>query len=113
MAEHDGKLFCSTLPSGKIYSWRAGRVAMAEKTFPPGWHHVAAVRSGGSITTFVDGVLAATQSGFNAADYDLTCDQPLRIGFGPNDHFKGKLADVKLYGRALSVSEIQIQMKIR
>ena len=113
MAEHDGKLFCSTLPSGKIYSWRAGRVAMAEKTFPPGWHHVAAVRSGGSIRTFVDGVLAATQSGFNAADYDLTCDQPLRIGFGPNDHFKGKLADVKLYGRALSVSEIQIQMKIR
>ncbi len=106
MAEHDGRLFCSTLPSGKVYSWRAGRVAMAGKAFPTGWHHVAAVRSGGSIKTFVDGNLAATQSEFNAADYDLTCDQPLRIGFGPNDYFKGKLSDVKLYGRALSDFEI-------
>lgn len=111
MAEHDGRLFCSTLPSGKIYSWRAGRVAMAGKAFPPGWHHVAAVRSGNSIKLFVDGMPAATQSGFNAAEYDLTHDQPLRIGFGPNDYFKGKLSDVKLYGRALSDSEIQLHMK--
>ncbi len=113
MVEHDGKLFCSTLPSGKIYSWRAGRVAMAGKAFPAGWHHVAAVRSNGSLKLFVDGVLASTQSGFNPADYDLTCDQPLRIGFGPNDYFKGKLSDVKLYGRALSDEEIQMQAKAR
>ncbi len=113
MAEHDGRLFCSTLPSGKIYSWRAGRVAMAGKAFAAGWHHVAAVRSGGSIHLYVDGLLASTQSGFNAADYDLTCDQPLRIGFGPNDYFKGKLSDVRLYGRVLTVEEIQVQVKDR
>jgi len=113
MAEHDGRLFCSTLPSGKIYSWRAGRVAMADKAFPPGWHHVAAVRSSGSLKLFVDGVLASTQAGFDAADYDLSVDRPLRIGFGPNDYFKGKLSDVKLYGRALSDAEIQLEAKGR
>ncbi len=113
MAEHDGKLFCSTLPSGKIYSWRAGRVAMVGKAFPTGWHHVAAVRSGSSIKLFVDGIFAATQSGFDSADYDLSGDQPLRIGFGPNDYFKGKLSDVKLYARALSDAEIQVQAKGR
>ena len=113
MAEHDGKLFCSTLPSGKIYSWRAGRVAMAGKTFPAGWHHVAAVRSSSSIKLFVDGILASTQSGFETADYDLSVDHPLRIGFGPNDYFKGKLSDVKLFGRALTDAEIQSHAKDR
>ena len=113
MAEHDGRLFCSTLPSGKIYSWRAGRVAMADKAFPPGWHHVAAVRSSGSLKLFVDGVLAATQAGFQAADYDLSVAHPLQIGFGPNDYFKGKLSDVKLYGRALSDAEIEAHAKDR
>ena len=113
MAEHDGKLFCSTLPSGKIYSWRAGRVAMAGKAFPARWHHVAAVRSSGSIKLFVDGILASTQSGFDAADYDLSVDHSLRIGFGPNDYFNGKLSEVKLYGRALSDAEIQLHAKSR
>lgn len=106
MAEHDGKVFCSTLPSGKVFSWSAGVVAMHGTAFPSGWHHVAAVRSGNSLNLFIDGTQVATQSGFNAADYDLSCDQPLRIGFGPNDYFNGKMADVKLYGRALSGSEI-------
>jgi hypothetical protein len=79
--------------------------------FPSGWHHVAAVRSGNSLNLFIDGTQVATQSGFNAADYDLSCDQPLRIGFGPNDYFNGKMADVKLYGRALSGSEIRSHAK--
>ncbi len=86
---------------------------MADKAFPPGWHHVAAVRSSGSLKLFVDGVLASTQAGFDAADYDLSVDRPLRIGFGPNDYFKGKLSDVKLYGRALSDAEIQLEAKGR
>jgi hypothetical protein len=113
MAEHDGRLFCSTLPSGKVWSWRAGRVAMSGTAFPPGWHHVAAVRSSGSIKLFIDGLPAAEQSDFSAADYDLSGGQPLRIGFGPNDYFKGKLSDVRLYGRALLDSEIQLDAEDR
>ena len=86
---------------------------MAGTAFPPGWHHVAAVRCGGSIKLFVDGSLASTQSGFDAADYDLSVDHRLRIGFGPNDYFKGRLSDVKLYRRALTDAEIQVQVKDR
>ncbi len=107
MAEHDGRLFCSTLPSGKVYAWQAGKVAMAGNAFPPGWHHVAAVRSDAGLKLFIDGTQVGTQSEFDATDFDLSNNQPLRIGFGPNDFFKGKLSDVKLYGRALSDSEIQ------
>ena len=80
---------------------------MAGKVFPSGWHHVAAVRSDTGLKLFVDGKLVGTRSEFDAADFDLSNDQPLRIGFGPNDYFKGKLLDVKLYGRALSEAEIQ------
>ena len=31
MAEFDGQVFCSVLPSGKVHSWRAGRIAMADQ----------------------------------------------------------------------------------
>ncbi|MEX2170784.1 MAG: LamG domain-containing protein [Pirellulales bacterium] len=107
MAEHDGQIFCSTLPSGKIYSWRAGRVAMSNTELPPGWHHVAAVRSGNSLAVFIDGKLTGHEDEFEPSDYDLSNDQPLQIGFGPNDFFKGRLCDVRLYRRALTGVEIQ------
>jgi len=107
MAEHDGQLFCGTLPSGKVYSWRAGRVAMSDRALPSGWHHVAAVRDGKSLRLVLDGVEVARETGFDPADFDLSVDQPLRIGLGPNDYFKGRLSDVRLYSKALSASQIQ------
>lgn len=107
MAEYDGQVFCSTLPSGKVYSWRSGRVAMSDRRFPAGWHHVTAIRSGGSLRTYVDGKLSAEESGFKAEDFNLSTDQPLKIGFGPNDYFKGRLADVRIYRRALKPEEIK------
>ena len=107
MAEYDGQVFCSTLPSGKVYSWRSGRVAMADRRFPAGWHHVIAVRSGCSLRIYVDGKLSAEESGFKADDFNLSTDQPLKIGFGPNDYFKGRLADVRVYRRALKPEEIK------
>lgn len=106
LAEYRGQVFCSTLPSGKIYSWRAGRVAMADRALPGGWHHVAAVRNGSTLKIVVDGRQTAEENGFQAADFDLTIDQPLQIGFGPNNHFQGRLSDVRLYRRALSVDEL-------
>jgi hypothetical protein len=106
MAEYGGQVFCSTLPSGRIYSWRAGRIAMADKALPSGWHHVAAVRSGGSLKIFLDGKLTGGESGFDAAHYDLSNNLPLRIGVGPNDYFTGRLSDIKLYGRALSAVDV-------
>lgn len=107
MAEHAGQVFCSTLPSGKIFSWRAGRVAMSDQALPTGWTHVAAVRKAGMLKLFVNGMLVGTETGFNAADFQLAENQPLQIGLGPNDFFKGSLSDVKLFGSALSEERIE------
>lgn len=111
MAEYDGQVFCSTLPSGKVYSWRSGRVAMADRRFPAGWHHVTAVRKGGSLRISINGKPIAEESDFQADDFNLSTDQPLKIGFGPNDYFKGRLADVRVYRRALKPAEIKAAAK--
>lgn len=106
MAESQGRVFCSTLPSGKIYSWQAGRVAMADQGLSPGWHHVAAIRGDNSLKIFVDGQQVAVEGGFQPSDFDLSNEQPLQIGFGPNDYFQGRMSDVRLYRRALTEGEI-------
>ncbi len=107
MAEFGGQVFCSALPSGKVYSWRAGRIAMADQMLPDGWHHIAAIRGGDSLRIFVDGRQVAEESGFQPTDFDLSCQRPLKIGFGPNDFFQGRLSMVRLYKRALTADEIQ------
>ena len=106
MAEFNGRVFCSTLPSGRVYSWRAGRVAMTDSELSPGWRHVAAIRAGNSLKIIVDGQQVADEVGFQPSDFNLSNDQPLQIGFGPNDYFRGRLFDVRLYRRALTAGEI-------
>lgn len=113
MAEHDGKLFCSTLPSGKIYSFEAGRNALWERPFPAGWHHVAAVKSADRLSLHVDGKQVARSSTFDASDFNLDPAVPLKIGLGPNDHFLGRLSDVRIHRRALSPAEIEMLAKSR
>ncbi len=106
MAEYQGRLFVSTLPSGHIYTFEAGKTASWDHQFPAGWHHAAAVKSGGRLRLFVDGRQVGRSSRFDPPAYDLTCDEPLSIGFGANDFFRGRLSDVRLYGRALGAAEI-------
>jgi hypothetical protein len=127
LAEHGGRVFCSTLPSGKIFSWQAGQLAMSNQELPPGWHHIAAVRSrqpslarsvrdGGTpisneLTVYLNGHQIAKHSSSEATPYSLSTQVPLQIGFGPNDHFNGRLSDVRLYRRALKMSEIEMLLK--
>jgi hypothetical protein len=111
MAEHAGQVFCSTLPSGKIYSWRAGRIAMANRALLPGWHHVAATRAGNSLKIFVDAQQVAEETGVQPTDFNLSNEQPLQIGFGPNDCFQGRLSCVRLYRRPLTADEILAMTK--
>jgi len=47
------------------------------------------------------------ESKSSAAEYDLSSKSPLRIGFGPNDYFCGRMRDVRLYQRALNTAEIK------
>lgn len=107
MAEHDGRLYCSVLPSGRVFSWEAGRNAMYGRPLAAGWHHVAAVKANRRLTLIVDGQPVARSAEFDPAEYDLSDSGPLRIGFGANDFFFGRLADLRLYNRELKTAEIQ------
>jgi hypothetical protein len=105
-AEFQGRLYFSTLPSGKIFSYQAGACVTHDHELPSGWQHVVAIKAADRLQFYVNGVRVAESASFNAADYDLTSDQPLRIGFGANDYFCGKLRDVRLYERRLNPAEI-------
>jgi hypothetical protein len=106
MAQYKGKLFCSTLPSGRVHSLEAGPCVTHDRELAPGWHHVAAVKHGGVLELYVGGKLVAGSSRFDPAKFDLTADEPLLIGAGAGDFFNGAMADVRLYLRALTAEEI-------
>jgi len=106
MAEHDGRIFCSTLPSGKIYSCEFGKSVLSDNPVTPGWHHIAAVRSTDHLILYLDGKELARSGHFNPELYNLTNDEPLRIGFGPNDYFNGSMTEVRFYNRSLNPEEV-------
>lgn len=106
MAQYKGKLFCSTLPSGRVHSLEAGPCVTHDRELAPGWRHVAAVKHGGRLKLYVDGKLVAESAKFDVAKFDLTTNEPLVIGAGAGDYFAGTLADVRLYSRSLSTEEI-------
>jgi hypothetical protein len=115
---HDGRLFASTgsctssvldAPAdvrGKVFSMEAGKVASYGKDLGPGWKHVAAVRKNETLQLYVDGKLVATSTAFDPSEYDVSVDQPLRIGFGQTEYFDGKMSDIRLYDRALGTDEL-------
>jgi hypothetical protein len=107
MAQYQGKLFCSTLPSGRIHSLEAGPCITHDRELAPGWHHVAAVKQGGTLGLYVDGKTVAESPRFDPAKFDLSTEEALHIGSGAGDFFRGALADVHLYRRALSRTEIE------
>lgn len=108
MAEHEGQLFCSTLPSGKIYRFEVGRNLMWGQTLSAGWHHVAAVKDGQRLALYVDGTcVSESTSGSELPLLSNLEDVPLRIGFGANDYFLGRVADLRLYRRDLRPDEVR------
>ena len=106
-AEYRGRLFWGTLPSGKVQSIEAGRNVTSDATLAPGWRHLAAIRRGQHLELFIDAEQVARSAELEPADYDLTTEQSLRMGFGPTDYFHGGLRDIRLHERALSSSEIR------
>ena len=106
MAVYQGRLFCSTLPSGNVLSLEAGKNVTHDRALPGGWHHLVAVRAEGVLRLYVDGALVSESASFNAADYDLSIEEPLQIGNGQIGPFSGSLSDVRLYNRALSDTQV-------
>jgi hypothetical protein len=106
MAVYAGRLYGGTLPSGHVLSLGAGKMVSWDRTFPPGWRHVAAVKESGRLKLYVDGRPVALSAPSHPGEYDLSNERPLRIGAGPHEHFSGLMSDVRVYRRALEEREI-------
>ena len=106
MAVFEGRLFAGVLPSGKVHSIEIGKNATYDKPLPNGWRHVTAVREADRLKLYVDGKPVANSTPFDARRFDLSNDEPLRIGFGSVDHFHGRLSDLRIYDRAITPEEI-------
>jgi hypothetical protein len=106
MAQFQGRLFATTLPSGHVWSMETGSSVTWDREFPSGWHHIAAQRMESHLRLFVDGEQAA-ESPLPKAKLSLTSDMPWRIGAGSGDFFNGSLADVRFHRRALTAQEIR------
>jgi hypothetical protein len=106
MAVYQGRLYAGTLPTGHVWSIEAGRCVTYDHELKAGWRHLAGVREGGRLKLYVDGKLVATSLAFNPADFDISNDKPLKIGFGQHDYFNGCIRDVRIYNRALTEAEV-------
>jgi hypothetical protein len=111
MAVYQGRLFVGTLPSGRVLSIEAGKNVTDDRALSPGWHHIAAVRGEKALKLYVDGLLVGEAIVDNSADYDLSVEQPLRIGFGAQDYYRGAISDVRLYRGELTETEILQQAR--
>jgi hypothetical protein len=107
LAQHAGRLFATTIPSGHVWSMQAGACVTWDVECPPGWRHVAAQRQGNELRLFVDGRQVAASTAGAAATLDVDCDRPWLIGAGPGGFFNGAIADVAIHRRALSAQEIR------
>jgi hypothetical protein len=105
MTVFDGELYSGTLPSGHVYSIRAGRSATRDHAMAAGLHHVLAVREADRLRLYVDGEAVAASAPFVAADYDLSCGQPLKIGFGATEYFHGAIRGLRLYNQVLTLED--------
>lgn len=106
MAVFQGRLFAGTLPSGHVHSIEFGRNVTYDHALPAGWVHLAAVKTNDELRLYVNGLRVAASAKFEEADFDLSNDEPLKIGFGAHDHFNGQMRDVRIYGKALSDDEV-------
>ena len=97
----DGDIF------GKVFSMEGGKSVSFDEDLSPGWKHLAAIREGNKLKLYVEGELVAESTPFNAAEYDISVDRPLLIGFGQTDYFAGRISDVRLYSKALTAADVQ------
>jgi hypothetical protein len=120
MTSFQGKLFAGTgtcfaradtdadSSLGRVYALQSGQVVSHEHDIGGDWAHLVAVRHGQNISLYVDGKLSNSTLSECNAGFNLTNHVPLQIGFGQQNHFHGKMRDLRLYGRALGKEEIRL-----
>ena len=92
MAQYRGRLFCTTLPSGRVHSLTAGACVTHDRELPAGWRHVAAVRQGG-VAPAVRGRQGGGRVGpVRPRPVRPDTGEPLVIGAGAGDFFRGVAA---------------------
>lgn len=92
MATYRGRLFATTLPSGKVWSMSAGSCVTDDRELSPGWHDVVTQRAAGRLRLFVDGRLTA-ESEAGALKLE-TGAQELQVGDGPRGRFAGQIKNL-------------------
>ena len=97
MATYQGRLFATTLPSGKVWSMSAGSLVTHDRELASGWHDVVAERRGRKLLLTVDGqkVAEAETPETSLATEGLR----LTIGEGPRGRFPGRLKNVRFESR--------------
>lgn len=111
MAQHQGKLFATTLPSGHVWSLQTGTVVTWDQWKQVANHdrfHLVAQRHGDTLRLFVGGKMVAESKTAKTSELDLSTDHPWQIGAGSGDFFHGSLADVQIFRRALTAEEIRV-----
>jgi hypothetical protein len=107
MAECDGRLYCSTLPSGKVFSVSQGFQVSTGNALSSEWHHVAATRSSDRLCLWVDGKLVSSLADSSLSSCLVSSSEPWRICSGPNGPLNGRLKELRIYQRALTDDEIK------
>ena len=108
MGVYRGELFVGTLPGGNVFSMASGPAVSNDRALPPGWRHVAAVRSAGTIAMYVDGRrLPPERTTIRRNTIDLGAGPSLWLGGGPQTGSRWRTGRrVRLYDRALDAGEI-------
>jgi hypothetical protein len=115
---YKGKLFVGVWDweyefKSHVYALEAGKCVTADRPFPGGWKHIAAVKGGDKLRLWVDGELQGESQSFYPGNYVLTNAESLKIGFGEHSYFKGRMCEVRLYNRGLSEADVQTLAKAK
>jgi hypothetical protein len=81
---------------------------MSPGEVPSGWQHVAAIKTNDRLKLFINGKLVSETKVPVSTKFNLDNQVPIKIGFGSNDYFNGRLRDLRVYNRALSNREITV-----
>lgn len=117
LTEHDGQLFASigsctsaavdAPPDvrGTVHAMTAGTTVTTPRSLEAGWHHLAAVRSGGRLTLFIDGAEAASRTG--TVTSSLESAAPLELGRGAHGTFPGGVRGFQAWPHEIEARRIE------
>jgi prepilin-type processing-associated H-X9-DG protein len=124
LTQHDGLMFasigsCTAAAAdaaadirGSVQAFSAGTTCTTLHSLTPGWHHIAARRSGGTIFLFVDGHAVAAKHG--DLNRSIATDVSLRVGEDESGPYTSGIEAFQLVERALDDAEIrQLAQDIR